>query len=239
VTAKFVPCLLTAEQKDDCMSICTDFHELAQNDPNFKSSVITGDECWVYGYDPETKQMSSQWNMASSPRLKKAGRVKSNVKTMLIAFFDTDRLVHHEYVPRGQTVNKEFYRTVLQCLRDTVRRHRSGKWRSGNWILHQDNDPAHRAVTTNGFLVKHNILLFPYPSYSPDLAPCNFFLFPQLKKTMKGRRFDYVEDIQANVMRQMRAITKSDYQRCSCQWQERWNKRIQAQGHYFKGDKTN
>ena len=30
--------------------------------------------------------------------------------------------------------------------------------------------------------------------YSPDLAPCDFFLFPQLKKTMKGRRFDYFED---------------------------------------------
>ena len=62
VTAKFVPCLLTAEQKDDRVSICTDLRDRAQNDPNFMSSVITGDECWVYGYDPETKQMSSQWS---------------------------------------------------------------------------------------------------------------------------------------------------------------------------------
>jgi hypothetical protein len=38
---------------------------------------------------------------------------------------------------------------------------------------------------------------------------------------------------------QLRAITKSDYQRCFRQWQERWNKCIQAQGHYFEGDKTN
>jgi hypothetical protein len=45
VTANSVPRLLTAEQKDDCMSISTDFHERAQNDPNFKSSVITVDEC--------------------------------------------------------------------------------------------------------------------------------------------------------------------------------------------------
>jgi len=40
-------------------------------------------------------------------------------------------------------------------------------------------------------------------------------------------------------MRQLRAITKSDYQRCFRQWQEHWNKCIQAQGHYFEGDKTN
>jgi len=59
VTAKFVPHLLTVEQKDDRVSVCTDLHERAQNDPNFMSSVITGDEFCVYGYDPETKQMSS------------------------------------------------------------------------------------------------------------------------------------------------------------------------------------
>jgi len=127
VSAKFVPRLLTAEQKDDRVSLCTDLREQAQNDPNFMSLVVTVDESWVYRYDPETKQMSSQWKTASSPRLKKAWQVKSNVKTMLIAFFDIDGLVLHEYVPRGQTVNKEFYKTVLQRLRDAVRRHRPEK----------------------------------------------------------------------------------------------------------------
>jgi len=67
VTVKFVPHLLTAEQKDDCMSVCTDLREQTQNDPNFVSLIITGDDCWVYGYDLETKQMSSQLNTASSP----------------------------------------------------------------------------------------------------------------------------------------------------------------------------
>jgi len=190
------------------------------------STVITGDESWVYGYGSETKQMSSQWKTASSPRPKKAGQVKSNVKTMLIAFFDINGLVHHEYIPRGQTVNKEFYKTVLQHLCDTVCRHHPEKWHSGNWILHHDHAPAHRAVTTNEFLAKHNIPSLPHPPYSPDLAPCNFFLFPQLKKTMKGCRFDDIEEVQAKVTRQMRAITKSYFQRCFRQWQECWSKCI-------------
>jgi histone-lysine N-methyltransferase SETMAR len=132
VTAKFMPRLLTAVPKDDRMSICTDLRERTQNDPNFMSSVITGDECWAYGYDPETKQISSQWNTASSPGPKKARQVKSNVKTMLIAFFDNVGLVYHEYVPRGQTINKEFYKRVLQRLCDAVCRHRPENWRSGN-----------------------------------------------------------------------------------------------------------
>jgi len=148
------------------------------------------------GFIGMTQKQSSQWSTSSSPRPKKARQVKSIIKTILIAFFDIDGLVHHEFVPTGQTVNKEFYKTVLQRLRDAVHRHRPEKWSSGNWILHHDNAPAHRAVTTNEFLVKHNILSLPQPPYSPDLAPCDFFLFPQQKKTMKGRRFDY-NDIQA------------------------------------------
>ena len=92
VSAKFVPQLLTVEQKEDRVPVCTDLRERAQNDPNFLSSVTTGDKFWVFGYDPETKQMSSQWDTASSPRPKKAREVKSNVKTMLIAFFDIDGL---------------------------------------------------------------------------------------------------------------------------------------------------
>jgi histone-lysine N-methyltransferase SETMAR len=239
VSAKLVPRHLTEDQKDDRLSICTNLLEIAKNDANFMSSIITGDESWVYGYDPETKQMSSQWQTQSSPRPKKARQVKSNVKTMLIAFFDIDGLVHHEYVPIGQSVNAEFYKTVLQRLRDAVRRHRPGKWRTGYWLIHHDNAPAHRSVTTNAFLTKHNIPLLPHPPYSPDLAPCDFFLFPQLKKTMKGRRFDDIEQIQANATRQMRAIPQSDYQRCFLQWQERWNKCVHSQGNYFEGDRTN
>jgi histone-lysine N-methyltransferase SETMAR len=130
----------------------------------------------------------------------------------LISFFDIAGLVHHEYISKRQMVNKEFYKTVLQHLCDAMHRHRPEKWHSGNWILHHDNASAHRAVTTNEFLVKHKIPLLAHPPNSPDLAPCDFFLFPQRKKTMKGRRFDYVEEIQANMTRHLRAVTKSDYQ---------------------------
>jgi len=82
-----------------------------------------------------------------------------------------------------------------------VCRHRSEKWRSGIWILHHDNVPAHRAVITNEFLAKYNIPSLPQPPNSPDLTLGDFF-FPQLKKTMKVCQFDYVEEIQANTMRQ-------------------------------------
>ena len=61
VCAKFIPKLLTTEQKDFRSEIAQDNLEMVRDDENVLKKVITGDELWVYGYDPETKQQSSQW----------------------------------------------------------------------------------------------------------------------------------------------------------------------------------
>ena len=59
-----------------------------ENDPDLLGRVITGDESWIFKYDPETKRQSRQWKSPASPRPKKARMSKSKVKVMLIAFFD-------------------------------------------------------------------------------------------------------------------------------------------------------
>lgn len=86
VSAKFVPRLLTAEQKENRVSVCTELKDRLDADPDFMAKIITGDESWVYGYDPETKIQSSQWKTSGSPRPKKARQSKSNVKVMLMVF---------------------------------------------------------------------------------------------------------------------------------------------------------
>ena len=63
VCAKFISKLLTTEQKDLCSDIAQDILEMVSEDENVLKKVITGDESWVYGYDPETKQQSSQWTV--------------------------------------------------------------------------------------------------------------------------------------------------------------------------------
>jgi len=114
VAAKFVPRLLTQEQKNTCLTLCQDLKNQIESDLNFLSKVITGDESWCYEYDPETKQASSQQKTPTSPRPKKARQVRSKVKMMLIVFFDVRGIVHREFVPPGQTVNQEFYLEVLR-----------------------------------------------------------------------------------------------------------------------------
>jgi len=87
VAAKFVPRLLTEEQKQNRVTVSQELLNRSNTDKNFLKNVITGDETWVYGYDVETKVQSSQWVGKSSPRPKKARQSHSNVKVMLIVFF--------------------------------------------------------------------------------------------------------------------------------------------------------
>jgi len=159
VSAKFVPKLLTMEQKQLRLKIAQDMLDCVESDSNFLNTVINGDESWVYGYDPETKVQSSQWKHPSSPRPKKARQVRSNVKVLLTVFLDSREVVHHEYTAQGQTITKEYYKGVLCRLRNAVRHKRPDLWTAKTWKLHQDNAPAHYSHLIQGYLAKHNIPL--------------------------------------------------------------------------------
>jgi len=86
------------------------------------------------------------------------------------------------------------------------------------------------------FLAKNNIAVLEQPPYSPDLAPCDFFLFLTLKKVIKGTRFQDSEAIKTGLTRDLQAIPKESFQECVKAWQRRLEKCIRAQRDYFKGD---
>jgi len=119
VFAKFVPRLLTNDQREQHQKIAGDLLERSCEDLQFLKNIMTGDESWVYGYDPEAKQQSPQWKGPSSLQPKKGHQVRSKTKLMLLVFFDSEGIVHHEYAPDGQTINKEFYLEVLQCFHES------------------------------------------------------------------------------------------------------------------------
>ena len=159
VSAKFVPKLLTEQQKELWKEISEDMLDFTNHDPEFIKTIITGDETWVYGYNPQTKFQSSQWKHPESPRPKKAWQVCSNVKVMLSCFFDSQGIVHHEYAPEGQTINMEYYLQVLRRLCEAVRRKRPDMWAAKNFQLHHDNAHTHSAHVIYAFLAKNSMPL--------------------------------------------------------------------------------
>ena len=131
--------------------------------------------------------------------------------------------------PEGQTVNAELYCNALRRLREDIRRKRPELWCAGNWLLHDDNAPSHRALVMREFLTHKAITTFPHPPYSPDLAPCDFLLFPKMKLQLKGRRFDRVEEIQWESQNVLGTLREQDFQ----QWQRRWDRCVSAQWGLF------
>jgi len=110
-----VPKNLSTKQKANRSDVYLDLLDRLEREPEFFSRVITGDESWIleYMYDPETKRQSQEWHTANSSRPKKARMSKSKIKSILICFFDSQGIVHKEFVPPGQTVNQTFYQEVL------------------------------------------------------------------------------------------------------------------------------
>ncbi|KAA1414165.1 hypothetical protein F0U44_22385, partial [Nocardioides humilatus] len=117
------------------------------------------------------------------------------MKVLLTVFFDCNGVVHHEFLPQGRTVNKEYYLEVMRRLREAIRQKRTELWKKQSWILHHDNAPAHTSMLVREFLAKNKTVIMPQPPYSPHLAPADFFLFPKLKTPMKGKRFATIEAI--------------------------------------------
>ncbi|UYV74793.1 hypothetical protein LAZ67_12001006 [Cordylochernes scorpioides] len=127
---------------------------------------------------------------------------------------DEASVVDHEVLPQGRTVNKEYYLQVMRNLREAIRQKRPDLWKNKNWLLHHDNAPAHTSLLVRDFLAKNNTLMMPQPPYSPDLAPCGFFLFPKLKRPMKGRRYATLDEIKTASKEELKKIFKNDFLNC-------------------------
>ncbi|GFT41250.1 histone-lysine N-methyltransferase SETMAR [Nephila pilipes] len=102
--ARFVPHTLTTEQKEHRIASSEDLIAAADEDPNFLKTIVTADESWCLEYDPETKRQSSEWTSPGKGRPMKVRASKSKTKTMMLVFFDSRGIIHHEFLRQGSTV---------------------------------------------------------------------------------------------------------------------------------------
>ena len=93
--------------------------------------------------------------------------------------------------------------------------------------------PAHTSLLVREFVAKNNTVTMPQLPYSPDMAPCDFFLFPKIKRTLKGRRFTAIDDIKSASLKELKAIPKIEFEKCFEDWKKRWHKCIISNGDYF------
>jgi histone-lysine N-methyltransferase SETMAR len=125
-----------------------------------------------------------EWRHNISHRPKIFRVQKSAGKVLASIFWDQDGILLIEYPRNGQTINAENYSSLLVRLKEILKEKHEGKVTKWVLFLHENN-PAHRALSTQKKLAYLGFQGLDHPPYSPDLAPSDYHLFPGLKKQMK------------------------------------------------------
>ena len=110
-------------------------------------------------------------------------------------------------------------------------RKRPALFKSAQWHFHQDNAPVHNSILVTDYLTKMGIKTVAHPPYSPDVAPCDFWLFPKLR----GCRYEIIEEMKEAVTKVNDTLTQEDFYGALKKLFERY-KCIAAGGDYFEGD---
>jgi hypothetical protein len=191
------------------------------------------DECWVYLYDPETKNQSKEWKHTSSPPPKKAKVQTSTGKVMLSVFWDCRGVILTDYLTKGQTITATYYCSLLTKLRDAMKKKRRGKLTKGVRLL-ADNAPAHSSQAAAVKAMQCGFEILPHQPHSPAIVPTHFFLFPEMKNPLRGRRFDDMDDVIQEVEHWFSTQSEDFYNDGLRKVKKRWQKCVNLDGDYSR-----
>ncbi len=161
-------------------------------------------------------------------------------KTMVTVFWDHLGVVHHEYMPRGQTITASSYCEVLDRVQDAIRAKRPWLLEGGcRVILQQDNARPHTAKLTKEKINQLGWELLPHPPYSPDLAPSDYHLFLAMSNSQMGTKFADDDAAKRHVenffqLKDIDGVGEANfYHRGIWKLPFRWQQCIAANGEYF------
>ena len=231
-----MPHLLTDEQKQSQVRLALQaIEKYYKCDPRRLEEIVTGDETWIYHFQPDSKAKNKVWVSSESDRPVIARHCKTSNCMLYVIFFDSKGPVLQIPVPKGSSDTGKFYReSVLTQLFDFYQKHRPRTGIRGIKLLH-DNALAHKSATVQEYLKESGLDVLDHPPYSSDLSPCDFWLFPKLKEMLAGHCFESRCGVGSVVYQCLQHIPKEDYWAAFRKWVDRCKMCVEAEGAYFKG----
>ena len=101
--------------------------------------------------------------------------------------------------------------------------------------LRHDNASSHKVAIVREYLKQEKVVELPHPPYSPDLAPCEFFLFPRLKNHLAGRKCQTRKNLGPAIFQRLNSIARKDYENAFIYWIKRLKLCVSHGGEYFEG----
>ena len=204
-------CSLTSRNKVELRLASQVIEKYDKCDPHCLEEILTGDETWIYHFQPNSKAKNKVWVSSEGDRPVIACRCKISNCMLYAIFFDLKGPVLQIPVPKGSSVAGKFYgESVLNQLVDFYQKRRPLTSVRGIKLLH-DNAPAHKSVAVQEYLKESGVYVLDHPPYSPDLSPCDVWLFPRLKEMLAGHRFESRCGIGSAVYQCLQHVPKEDY----------------------------
>lgn len=234
LSARWVPRLLTIDNKRIRLNCSKASLELFNRNPDdFLRRVVTVDETWIHHYTPETKQQSKEWTLVGESAPKKAKSVQSAGKVMATVFWDAKGIILIDFLEKGKTITAAYYSELLTRFDAKLKETRPHLARK-KVLFHHDNAPAHSSGIVAAKIHQLGYELLPHPPYSPDLAPCDYFLFPNLKVWLGGKRFSSNDDVISQTKGYFEEFEGSYFLEGLKKWQDRWKKCVALKGDYVE-----
>jgi hypothetical protein len=101
-------------------------------------------------------------------------------------------------------------------------------------MLRFDTAPIHSTEEVQGFLANLAFTRMEHPPCSPDLAPCDFFLFGAMKENFSGQRFESVEEPHIGVEAFLRGLSANFLQTVFLEWERRLRICCESGGEYVE-----
>ena len=237
LTARWVPKSLSDEQMATRASVCSALLKRFRSKDDFLLRLVTVDETSVHYYEPENKAQSCQWVRPGSPRPKKFKTQPSAGKVMATVFWDAKGVIILDFLPKRSTITGVYYANLLDQLRTAIHEKCQGK-RSKGVLLQQDNARVHTCKVAMDAVERNGYELIPHPAYLPDLAPSDFFLFPNLKKDIRELHFRSDEEVVTAVEEWVNGKDPDFISSGLMALEHHWSKCITLEGNYIEKEEV-
>ncbi|CAH2103209.1 unnamed protein product [Euphydryas editha] len=130
-----------------------------------------------------------------------------------------------------KTVTAEWY--TNNCLSLVLEKNRQKRSRS-RILHHHDNVSSHTAKQTIDYLATSGLELLRHPPYSPDLAPCYFYIYLKKKEKLRGKCFMDAEEAVAAFLKAVEETPKNEWAKCFSQGFHQMQRSTDVNEHYFE-----
>lgn len=228
---RWVPHVLNSSQKiyrmNDSKALINILKQAKKNGWHF---ILTGDESWFFYRTPGgIIWLPEGEKPPSTPRI-----TREEPKIMITIFWNPDGPQIIDAFDSTDKFNSQYF---IEHILDPIARSdivETSKRQKQRFIIHMDNAPVHKSKLTQDFISSNGLYMPKHPPYSPDISPCDFYLFGYLKNKIIGKTFGTKDELVSWIEEQISEIPKAQLKKVFEEWLERLQAVINMNGDYIE-----